>query len=151
MDLIIKHFHELTAEELYAILQARTAVFVVEQNCAYQDLDNKDQDAYHVFLRDTTGVQAYLRVLNKEATFAEISIGRVLARSRGNGLGMRILLEGIRVATECLHAKEIRIGAQVYAKPFYEKAGFRQASEQYLEDNIPHIEMLLRINTEDQE
>lgn len=143
MELVIKRFDELTAGELYAILRARATVFVVEQNCAYQDIDDKDQGAYHVFLHDAAGVQAYVRVLDQGVSFAEVSIGRVLTRNRGAGLGRRILLEGIRVAAEHLHADKIRIGAQVYAKAFYEKVGFRQVSEEYLEDEIPHIEMML--------
>ena len=142
MELIIKRFEELSTEELYEILKARVAVFVVEQNCAYQELDGKDRFSYHVILKDNTGVQAYLRVVDKGVSFEEVSIGRVLTQKRGCGLGNKILLEGIKVARERMHADRIKIEAQSYAKGFYEKMGFIQVSEEFLEDGIPHILMV---------
>lgn len=145
MDLVIKRFEELTTEELYEILKVRAEVFIVEQNCVYQDIDGKDKHAYHVFLKDDTGIQAYLRVIEKGVSFKEVSIGRVLTLKRGIGLGRQILLEGIKVAKEKLNADSIRIEAQTYAKGFYEQAGFRQVSEEFLEDGIPHIQMLLEV------
>ncbi len=145
MDLSVKRFEELTADELYEILKARAAVFVVEQNCAYQDIDGKDKYAYHVFLKDEAGIQAYLRVIEKGISFEEASIGRVLTIKRGCGLGKILMLEGIKIAKEKLNADRIRIGAQCYAKAFYEKVGFRQASGEYLEDGIPHIQMVLEV------
>lgn len=143
MECIIKTFDELTVHELYQIIQIRTEIFVVEQKCSYQDLDDKDQAAYHVYLRDAQGIQAYLRVLGQGVAFKEAAIGRVVTRRRGAGLGLQVVLAGIDVARTYLHADVLRIGAQLYAKEFYEKAGFRQASEMYLEDGIPHIEMIL--------
>lgn len=143
MKLFVKHFKELTIEELYEILKVRAAVFVVEQKCAYQDLDDKDKNAYHLYLKDEKGIQAYLRVLDKGVSYKEASVGRVLTVKRGGGLGYRILLEGIRTARQKFGADKIRISAQAYAKEFYQKAGFKQVSEEYLEDDIPHIEMLL--------
>ena len=143
MDLVVKRFEELSVEELYEILRVRVAVFVVEQHCAYQEIDGKDKSSYHVFLRDDTGIQAYLRVIDKGVSFEEVSIGRVLTVKRGCGLGGWILSEGIRVAKEEMRADRIRIEAQSYAKGFYEKAGFRQVSEEFLEDGIPHIQMVL--------
>lgn len=143
MDLIVKQFGELSVEELYEILQIRVKVFVVEQNCAYQEIDDKDQYSYHVFLKDDTGIKAYLRVVNKGVSFEEVSIGRVLTLKRGCGLGYRILLEGIKIAKERMNADKIKIEAQSYAKEFYEKAGFKQVSEEFLEDGIPHILMVL--------
>ena len=143
MDLVVKRFEELSVEELYEILRVRVAVFVVEQRCAYQEIDGKDKSSYHVFLRDDTGIQAYLRVIDKGVSFEEVSIGRVLTVKRGCGLGGWILSEGIRVAKEEMRADRIRIEAQSYAKGFYEKAGFRQVSEEFLEDGIPHIQMVL--------
>ncbi len=145
MDLVIKRFEELTVEELYEILKARAEVFVVEQNCAYQDIDNKDKHAYHVYYKDETGIQAYLRVIKKGISFEEVSIGRVLTIKRGCGLGKKLMLEGIKVAKEKMNADRIRIGAQCYAKAFYEKVGFRQVSDEFLEDGIPHIQMLLEV------
>jgi ElaA protein len=147
MDLIVKRFEELSVEELYEILQIRVAVFVVEQNCAYQEIDDKDRYSYHVILKDDSEIKAYLRVIEKGVSFEEVSIGRVLTLKRGCGLGNRILSEGIKVAKERMNADKIKIEAQSYAKEFYEKAGFKQVTEEFLEDGIPHIQMVLEINT----
>lgn len=148
MELVVKPFDELSLEELYEILKVRAEVFVVEQNCAYQDLDDKDKYSYHVFLKDETGIQAYLRVVDKGVSYEEVSLGRVLTVKRGCGLGKRIVLEGIKIAKEKMNADRIKIGAQTYAKGFYEKVGFKQVSEEYLEDGIPHIKMLLELTPE---
>jgi ElaA protein len=145
MELIVKRFEEFSLEELYKIIQARVAVFVVEQNCVYQEIDDKDPYAYHVFLKDDTGIAAYLRVIDKGISFEEVSIGRVLTVKRGCGLGNTILTEGIKVAKERMNAGKIKIEAQSYAKGFYEKAGFQQVSEEFLEDGIPHIQMILEV------
>lgn len=145
MELVIKHFSQLTIQELYDILTLRVSVFVVEQNCPYQELDGHDKDAYHVWLRDENGIQAYLRVLDKGITMEETAIGRVVTRQRRCGLGLRILDSGINVAKEKFGAKKIMLEAQVYAKSLYEKAGFRQVGEEFLEDGIPHIPMLLEV------
>lgn len=143
MDLIVKRFEELSVEEIYKILQVRVEVFVVEQNCVYQEIDDKDKYSYHVFQKDDTGIKAYLRVIDKGVSFEDVSIGRVLTLKRGCGLGNIILLEGIKVAKEKMNADRIKIEAQSYAKEFYEKAGFKQVSEEFLEDGIPHIQMVL--------
>lgn len=143
MERLVKTFDELTPAELYEILRLRVSVFVVEQKCSYQELDGKDQKAYHIFLRDEAGIQGYARVLPQGASFPEVSLGRVIAVKRRRGIGSRIVLEGIQVAKEKWNASSIRIEAQTYAKKFYETLGFRQASEEFLEDGIPHIEMLL--------
>lgn len=145
MDLVVKRFDELSLDELYEILKVRAQVFVVEQNCPYQDLDGKDKYSYHVYFKDETGIQAYLRVVEKGVSFEEASIGRVLTVKRGCGLGKKLMLEGIRIAKEKLCAEKIRIEAQSYAKGFYEKVGFLQVSGEFLEDGIPHIEMLLEL------
>jgi len=145
MDLVVKRFEELTLNELYEILKARAEVFVVEQNCPYQDLDEKDKRAYHVYLKDESGIQAYLRVVDKGVSFEEVSIGRVLTVKRGFGLGKELMLAGIKVAKEKLRADKIRIGAQSYAKGFYEEVGFKQVSDEFMLDGIPHIEMLLEL------
>lgn len=142
MELIVKHFRELSTEELVDIYKLRVAVFVVEQNCPYQEIDDADKSAYHIYLKDEDGIQAYLRVLPKGVTFPDVSIGRVLAVRRRCGLGSRILAAGIEVAREKFNANRITIGAQVYARKLYEKAGFVQSSEEFLEDGIPHIEMV---------
>jgi Predicted acyltransferase len=145
MDLVVKRFEELSVEEIYKILQVRVEVFVVEQNCVYQEIDDKDKYSYHVFLKDDTGIKAYLRVIDKGVSFEDVSIGRVLTLKRGCGLGNLILFEGIKVAKEKMNADRIKIEAQSYAKEFYEKAGFKQVSEEFLEDGIPHIQMVLEI------
>lgn len=145
MELYVKAFSELSAAELYAILQLRESVFVVEQHCPYPELDGRDLGAYHVWLQDESGILAYLRVLDAGVSFPEPAIGRVIAARRRCGFGSRIVTEGIRVAQEKFGAKAIRIEAQVYAKLFYEKLGFEAVSEEFLEDDIPHIEMLLTL------
>ena len=129
MELVIKHFSELKNSELYDILKARVDVFVVEQKCPYPEIDGKDKDAYHIFLRDERGIAAYLRVLKSGVSFPEPALGRILTTRRGKGLGAEIVREGIKFAEEKLSAVKIRIEAQVYAKGFYEKLGFRQCSE----------------------
>lgn len=143
MELVVKRFEELTANELYEILKLRVSVFVVEQNCPYQEIDDKDRQALHVYLKDENGIQAYLRVIEKGVAFDEVSIGRVIAIKRRCGMGSRILAEGIRVAKNRLKADAIKIEAQTYAKELYEKQGFRQISDEFLEDGIPHIPMRL--------
>jgi ElaA protein len=142
METVIKKFDELTLAELYEILRARAEVFIVEQNCAYQDLDNVDKNAYHVYLKDEGGILAYLRVIDKGERLDEVSLGRVITLKRRQGLGTAVMKVGIGVAKEKYGAKRIKIGAQAYAKPFYEQLGFRQISGEYMEDGIPHIYML---------
>ncbi len=145
METFIKRFDQLTTDELYEILSLRVSVFVVEQNCPYQELDGNDKGAYHVWLKDENGIQAYLRVLDKGVTLEEVAIGRVVTRQRRIGLGSRILETGIDVAREKFGADRIMLEAQVYARGLYEKAGFRQVGDEFLEDGIPHIPMLLDI------
>ena len=147
MELTVKHFRELTTEELYDIYRLRAAVFVVEQNCVYQDVDDADKTAYHLWLSDEDGIQAYLRVLQKGARFEDVSIGRVIAVKRRRGLGSRILAAGIQAAKEKFQAKRIVIEAQIYARKLYENAGFVQTSGEFLEDGIPHIQMTLELET----
>lgn len=141
MELVVKHFSELSLEELVDIYKLRVSVFVVEQNCAYQEIDDADKVAYHLYLKDDCGIQAYARVLPKGTTFDEVSLGRVIAKKRRCGLGSRILNVAIETAKTKFDATAIKIEAQVYAKSLYEKAGFVQISEPFLEDNIPHILM----------
>lgn len=143
MELVIKKFHELTPDELYAILKLRTDVFVVEQNCPYPELDDRDQAAIHVWLQDEEGIEAYLRVMDRGVTQEHAAIGRVIARKRHCGLGSRILRAGIDVARQQFGADKIYLEAQVYAKSLYEKQGFRQVSGEFLEDGIPHVKMVL--------
>ena len=143
LTLHIKHFHELTTEELYNILRLRVSVFVVEQNCPYMELDDLDQDALHVWMEDGAGIEAYLRILDRGVVSEHVAIGRVIAVKRHLGIGSRILAEGIRTARERFGAEHIYLQAQTYARRLYEKQGFRQASEEFLLDGIPHMEMIL--------
>jgi len=142
MELVIKHFNALTNDELYDILKARVDVFVVEQKCPYPEIDGKDKNAYHIFLRDERGISAYLRVLDRGVSFSEPALGRILTTRRGEGLGALIVREGIRFAEEKLGAEKLRIEAQIYARGFYKKLGFRQCSEPFMDDGIEHIEMI---------
>ena len=147
MDIIVKKFEELDVSELYEIMQARAEVFVVEQECAYQDLDGVDKEAYHVYLRENGKLVAYLRVLDKGKRLDEVSVGRVISLKRGLGLGKRLMRAGLQVAKEKFGATIVKVGAQVQAKGFYESVGFRQVSEGYDEDGIPHIYMIYEENS----
>lgn len=145
MELAVKRFEELTNNELYDILKLRVNTFVVEQHCPYPELDDKDQDALHVFLRDEEGIHAYLRVMDKGVSSEQVSIGRVVAVTRRKGYGSRVLEEGMSVAAEYFQADKIYLEAQTYARGLYEKHGFRQISDVFLEDGIPHIKMLAEL------
>lgn len=142
MKLVISRFDELTARELHEIYKLRISVFVVEQYCPYQEVDDADKASYHVWLEDGDGIAAYLRVIPAGVNFEDVAIGRVIAVRRRCGLGTRIVSEGIRVAREELGATRIVLEAQTYARGLYEKLGFRAVSEEFLEDGIPHIRML---------
>lgn len=146
MELVVKHFKELTTEELFDIYKLRSDVFIIEQNCACPDVDDADKVAYHVYFKRENGILAYLRVLPQGIKFDEVSIGRVIAVKRRCGLGSKILSEGIRVAKEKFDADAICIEAQVYVKSLYEKMGFVQVSDEFLEDGIPHIKMILKLS-----
>ena len=143
MDLVLhkKLFRELTVDELYELLRVRAEVFVVEQDCVYQDLDGDDQVSVHLWLTDGGKVVALCRVCPAGTHMEEVSIGRVITTERGKGYGKRIMLEGIKVALEHFNAKRIDIEAQEYARGFYEQVGFRQSSEPFILDGIPHIRM----------
>ena len=143
MKLCVKQFSELTNEELYQLLRLRVSVFVVEQNCPYMELDNHDQAALHVWFEDREGIQAYLRILEAGTVSDYVTIGRVISVRRRCGMGSRLLSEGIRIAKEAFGAEKIYVEAQEYAKGMYEKQGFRQISDEFLEDGIPHVKMLL--------
>lgn len=142
-----KHFDRLTTAELYALLQLRSKVFVVEQNCPYQDMDNKDQKAVHLWYADDTGaVLACCRLLPGGVSYTEASIGRVATdpAARGRNLGRKLMERAIQYVLEHWQTPAIRIGAQLYLKRFYESLSFVQTGNVYLEDDIPHIEMLLQ-------
>ena len=139
-----KTFHELTTDELYELLRVRSEVFVVEQNCVYQDLDCDDQKSIHLWLTEDEKVVALARVCPAGTHMQEISIGRVITTERGKGYGKQIMLHAIDAAVECFGATLIDIEAQDYAKGFYEGVGFKQSSDIFMLDGIPHIKMTWR-------
>jgi len=145
MDLIIKHFDELNTNELLNILKLRVSVFVVEQNCPYMEIDDFDKLSYHLWLKDKDEIIAYGRVLPPHTSFSDPSIGRIISTKKRQGYGTKIVKAAIDVAKDKFKAENITIEAQVYAKTLYEKIGFKQTSDEFLEDNIPHIKMRLEI------
>jgi ElaA protein len=148
MHWILKPFIELTPEELYSILQLRNEVFVVEQNCPYQDCDNKDLYAWHLMGKKENKLLAYSRLLAPGISYSESSIGRVVSSpaTRKTGMGKKLMHESIQQIRNLFQTDTIRIGAQLYLKAFYESFGFVQNGDIYLEDNIPHIIMLRKPN-----
>ena len=134
----------LTAKQLHSILAAREAVFVVEQACAYQEVDSYDLVSWHLVAWVEQEVAAYLRVVDPGHKFKEPSIGRVLTteKFRGQGMGKILMTEALRHIAETFPQQGNRISAQKYLLDFYTSFGFKAVSEEYLEDGIPHIEML---------
>ena len=143
MKTVLKHFCELTTDELYALLKLRFDVFVLEQACLYPELDNCDQDALHIWLEDETGIAAYLRVMDHGVKSPFVSMGRIVTARRGCGLGARVTREGIAAARRIFGADKIYIEAQCHAQGFYEKLGFHVVSEPFDEDGIQHVKMIL--------
>lgn len=143
----IKHYDLLTKDELYQIMKLRNEVFVVEQTCVYQDIDGKDLNAYHLCCYDGDELVGYLRILNSGQSYTEMSIGRVLVKDtyRNKKIGKLIMDESIDYIKEVLNETVVRISAQAYLQKFYASLGFKIVSEEYLEDEIPHIEMLLNM------
>ncbi|HSU95887.1 MAG TPA: GNAT family N-acetyltransferase [Gemmatimonadaceae bacterium] len=139
------HFRDLAPGDLYDILALRTAVFIVEQNCAYQDADGADQVSHHLWTRDANGeIAASLRVVPPGVKYTEPSLGRIVtaATARGTGLGRAVVQEGIARIATMYGPCAIRIGAQRYLLRFYEQLGFVSTGREYDEDEIPHTEML---------
>jgi ElaA protein len=141
-----KTFNELTTDELYELLRVRSEVFVVEQNCVYQDLDGDDQPSIHLWLTVGDKTVAVARVCPAGTHMQQVSIGRVITTERGKGYGKQIMLHAIDAAIEHFGATVIDIEAQEYAKGFYETVGFKQSSEPFMLDNIPHIKMTLFVH-----
>lgn len=140
-----KSFQELSADELYSILRLRSEVFVVEQNCVFLDMDNKDQSCYHIMGWDGTNLVASTRLVPKGKSYLDFhSIGRVVNSPdyRGQGLGKELMEYSIAKCVEYFGNGPIKIGAQLYLKKFYESLGFVQTSDVYDEDGIDHIEMI---------
>ena len=142
----IKTFQELTTQELYDILQLRSEVFVVEQDCVYQDIDRKDQKALHVIGYKKEKIVAYTRIFKQGDYFKESSIGRVVVaeKERQHKYGYEIMEASIKAIEEHYKTTEIKISAQCYLKRFYNNLKFLEVGEEYLEDGIPHIGMLYK-------
>ncbi len=140
-----KSFTELTNEELYKILQLRIEVFVVEQNCVFQDCDDKDQQSYHYMGWQGDKLVAYTRLMPPGIAYANSSIGRVVTSSlvRGNKIGRELMKRSINKMIELFGKVSITLGAQLYLKNFYESFGFAKTGDIYLEDGIEHIKMQL--------
>ena len=144
MEFFVKKFDELSIHELYAILQLRSEVFVVEQDCVYQDLDFKDQKSLHVFCKKKDNIVAYTRIFKPGDYFKNASIGRVVVdvKERKYGYGYDLMNASIAAINSHFNTSLITISAQVYLTKFYNNIGFVKVGEEYLEDGIPHIEML---------
>ena len=142
-----KKFEELTTMELYAILRLRSEVFVVEQNCVFLDVDNKDLDCHHLMGWEDDQLLGYSRIIDAGISYVESSIGRIVTSpaARGRGIGRQLVTQSIDTLYSLHGKRDIRIGAQYYLKEFYESFGFVQKGDIYLEDGIQHIEMLLPI------
>ena len=140
----VKTYQELSRDELYALLQLRVEVFVVEQDCVYQDLDGKDQKALHVLGFKGDALVAYTRIFSPGVYFKEASIGRVVVqeKERSHKYGNDLMKRSIQAVEEHFSTTIIKISAQTYLKKFYNNLGFEEVGEGYLEDGIPHIGMI---------
>ncbi|WP_010529362.1 GNAT family N-acetyltransferase [Lentibacillus jeotgali] len=148
MDWYIKSFQELTNEDLYAILKLRVDIFVVEQECAYPELDDYDQQGIHYFLKDNNEIVSNVRILPRNTIFEEPSIGRVaVAESyRGRGYASEMMQKAVELVSHQWDESIIKIEAQEHLKYFYSELGFRQVSEPYLDDGIRHVDMIWKRN-----
>ncbi len=143
MKIEIKRFKDLSTIELYQLLQLRSEVFVVEQNCIYQDIDGKDDIAWHLLGKKEDRLVAYLRIFERGDYFKNVSIGRVVVaeNARKRGYAKKIMEAAMGHIFEDLSEKKITLSAQTYLIPFYQELGFESVGEGYLEDGIPHIKM----------
>ncbi|WBL22368.1 GNAT family N-acetyltransferase [Zunongwangia sp. HRR-M8] len=144
MEILVKQFNELSLKDLYDILQLRSEVFVVEQDCVYQDIDGKDADALHIIGKKNNEIVAYTRCFDKGFYFEEAAIGRVVVKmnQRKYGYGHDIMKASLKAIKEHFNTEAIRLSAQQYLIKFYENHGFTIQGEGYLEDGIPHIAMV---------
>ena len=145
MNIIIKHFEELSIQEIHAIYQLRVSVFVVEQNCPYQEIDDIDPISYHAYLKHQDKLLAYIRIIPPGIKFDDASIGRVISTQRRKGYGSLLMREGINFIQDNFATSSITIEAQQYAINFYQQLGFEAISKPFLEDDIPHVKMRLTL------
>ena len=143
--IVAKTFYELNSEDLYQILRLRSEVFVVEQDCVYQDLDNKDQISVHIFKKEKDKIVAYTRIFKSGDYYKNPSIGRVVVskKNRGRELGKKIMIYSIEYIKKNIEGDKIELSAQKYLDKFYKDLGFYKIGEDYLEDGIPHQRMLI--------
>ena len=146
--IVSKTFSELNNQELYQILRLRSEVFVVEQDCVYQDLDNKDQISIHIFRKKKNEIVAYTRIFKSGDYYKNPSIGRVVVskKNRGKELGKKIMIYSIEFIKKNIKGEKIELSAQKYLDKFYKELGFYKKGEDYLEDGIPHQRMIKEIN-----
>jgi ElaA protein len=139
-----KRFDDLTADEVYTILCVRQQVFVLEQECLYLDADGKDRQSFHLMGFDGDELVAYARILDAGVSYPEVSMGRILTteKARGTGAGIELMEVGLQQIQDLYGSVPIRISAQTYLLQFYQKFGFESTGKEYLEDEIPHTEML---------
>ncbi|MDN3723067.1 GNAT family N-acetyltransferase [Aequorivita sp. SDUM287046] len=144
MNIKVKNFEELSTTELYEVLQLRAEIFVMEQDCVYQDIDGKDERAIHIMGWEDGNLVAYARCFRAGDYFDEASIGRVLVREnyRKLGYGHKITKASIEAIESIFKAEKIKISAQIYLVIFYESHGFKTIGDRYMEDGIPHIAMI---------
>lgn len=144
INILVKTYQDLSKDELYKILQLRSEVFVVEQDCVYQDIDGKDQKALHVLGLKKDELLAYSRVFKPGDYFNEAAIGRVVVikPERGKGYANTIMINSIKAIENIYKESTIKVSAQTYLRKFYNDLGFHQVGEEYLEDGIPHIAMI---------
>jgi ElaA protein len=140
----LKTFDELSRQELYAILKLRNVVFIIEQNCPYDDIDGKDQMSHHFFCIEEESVIAYARMFAPGVIYKEVCLGRICTSKhvRSQGVGKELMQKTLEQAAQLYPEQAIRISAQRYLKKFYEDFGFQVVSEVYLEDGIEHFQML---------
>ena len=142
--IITKTFSELDTEDLYQILRLRSEVFVVEQDCVYQDIDNKDQNAIHLYYKENHQIVAYTRIFKAGDYYENPCIGRVVVskKKRGNDLGKKIMIDSMEYIKQNIKGEKIELSAQKYLDKFYKDLGFYKIGEDYLEDGIPHQRMI---------
>ena len=144
MTTTIKHYADLTKDDFHDIIALRIAVFVVEQNCPYQELDGKDKDAYHLMVKENGQTIGTTRILKPGVSYDEVAIGRVVSdqNHRDKKLGHLMMKEAMRFVRDEMKEHKIRLSAQTHLVGYYEKHGFKSTGKEYLEDGIPHTEML---------
>lgn len=145
MEFYCKTFDELTNRQVYEILKSRTEIFLLEQDIRCQDMDDVDYQSLHCFMEEGNRVIAYLRIYYKDMDCKIVKIGRVLTLTHRNGLGRELMIRSLAIVRDKMPCEAIHVDAQVQASGYYEKMGFRQISEEFMEEGIPHILMEMKL------